>query len=78
MSIPLAIPGLHSSEWKIGAKCHCEFRRRPPIRLIPESLVILRRVLGTTLPADLPVGSWRCNHCKAVVPITLKDLHLAA
>lgn len=62
-----------------GPICHCRYPRTPPIDVCMGALPLLRAAFArSTERADMPVLTWRCRDCKAVVTISMQDLHIAA
>lgn len=50
--------------------------RTLPVWMVSDSLTQIRALLKGKLTADVPVQTYRCRHCKAVVTLTAGALHL--
>ncbi len=61
----------------IRVRCGCRATQTLPVWLVSDTLVYLRQTLGGSLAPDQPVMTYRCRHCKQIVPVTASDLYLS-
>lgn len=65
----------------LDVRCQCRGRPRIPVRMAPEGLVALRAQLNghaRGLEGNVVFQTHYCPDCRAVTPITFRDLMLAA